>query len=247
MIKYLFLGIVQGLTEFLPISSSAHLVIIQKILGLSGQEVILSVILHLGTTLALILFFFKDILKLLSNRRQVLYIIIVTSITGVIGIWGKEFFEGLFSSVNSVAIALVITGAILILTRGFITGKRNNLQIKDAIILGFAQGVAIIPGISRSGITISSLLFRGLDKEISFKFSFLTSIPAIFGAVLLEAREINYVLETGFINFSAGFIFSFLTGLISLWILKFILQRAKFYYFGYYCIIVAIITLLFIR
>jgi undecaprenyl-diphosphatase len=247
MIKYLFLGIIQGLTEFLPISSSGHLVIMQKILGLSGQEVILSVILHLGTTLALILFFFKDILKVLSNRRELLWIIIVTLITGIIGISGKEFFEVLFSSVNAVAIALIITGAILILTRGFMEGKRNNLQIKDAIILGLAQGVAIIPGISRSGITISTLLFRGLDKGISFKFSFLASIPAILGALLLEAREINSVLKANLINFTAGFIFSFLTGLISLGILKFILQRAKFYYFGYYCIIVAIVTLLFVK
>ncbi len=247
MFKYVILGIIQGLTEFLPVSSSAHLVIMQKLLGISGSGVVISIILHLGTLLSLIIFFFRDILKLLRNIKLVSLIIIVTAITGIIGVSGRDFFEGLFSSTRAVAIALIFTGIILILTRKFTAEKRNSLNIKDAIILGFTQGIAIIPGISRSGITISTLLFRKLDKETSFRFSFLVSIPVILGATLLESKNISLTHVLDIKNLIIGFIFSLLTGIFSLWILKRILNKAKLYYFGYYCIFIAIFTLLFIK
>lgn len=245
MLKYIILGIIQGLTEFLPVSSSGHLVIVQRILGITGQELALSIVLHLGTSLALVIFFLKDILETLRNIRLLSLIIIVTIITGIIGITGKDFFEHLFSSPKLVAAALISTGIILILTRKFMDNKRNILDIKDAFILGITQGIAIIPGISRSGITISTLLFRRIDRETSFRFSFLASIPAILGATILEAKNIGFALNLEFTNFFVGFIPSFLTGLLSLWLLKIILKKAKLYYFGYYCILVAIITLLF--
>jgi undecaprenyl-diphosphatase len=245
--KYVILGIIQGLTEFLPVSSSGHLVIMQKLLDISGGEVVISIILHLGTVLSLIIFFFKDILKLLRNIKSLSLIIIVTLITGIIGVSGKDFFESLFSSTRPVAIALLFTGIILILTRKFTAAKRNSLNVKDAIILGFTQGIAIIPGISRSGITISTLLFRKLDKETSFRFSFLVSIPVILGATLLESKNISLTHVLDIKNLIIGFIFSLLTGILSLWILKRILNKAKLYYFGYYCIFIAIFTLLFIK
>lgn len=247
MFKYVILGIIQGLTEFLPVSSSAHLVIMQKLLGISGSGVVISIMLHLGTLLSLIIFFFRDILKLLRNIKLVSLIIIVTAITGIMGVSGRDFFEGLFSSTRAVAIALLFTGIILILTRKFTAAKRNSLNVKDAIILGFTQGIAIIPGISRSGITISTLLFRKLDKETSFRFSFLISIPLILGATLLESKNISLTHVLDIKNLIIGFIFSLLTGIFSLWILKRILNKAKLYYFGYYCIFIAIFTLLFIK
>jgi undecaprenyl-diphosphatase len=123
--------------------------------------------------------------------------------------------------------------------------KRSVLNIKDAFILGLTQGIAIIPGISRSGITISTLLFRGLDRQTSFQFSFLASIPAVFGAAILEAKDTRLALNAGFGNLIIGFIFSLLTGILSLRILKIALGKAKLHYFGYYCIIIAVITLLF--
>jgi len=247
MLKYIFLGIVQGLTEFLPVSSSGHLVILQNILGIKGGGLALSVILHLGTAFALIIFFFKDILRLLRNIKLLSLILIVSIITGLIGILGKDFFESLFSAPRRVAIALIITGVILIVTKKFMDAKRNNLTIKDALVLGFTQAIAIIPGISRSGITISTLLFRKIDRDTSFKFSFLASIPVIFGAALLEAKKIKFALNTGTVNFFAGFMSSLLVGLIALWLVKIIISRAKLYYFGFYCIFVAVITLLFIK
>ena len=244
MFQYVILGIIQGVTEFLPVSSSAHLIILQKLLGLSGNELEISVVLHLGTCLALIIFFFKDILKLLKDMRLLFLIAVVSVITGIIGVSGKDFFEGLFSSLELVSITLLITGAILLSTRKFLQGKRKDLNVKDACILGITQAIAIIPGISRSGITISTLLFRKVDRELSFRFSFLASIPAVLGAALLEARKMDLAVSTNGANFFAGFIFSLLFGIFSLWFLRKILIRAKFYYFGYYCILVGILVLL---
>jgi undecaprenyl-diphosphatase len=247
MLKYIFLGIVQGLTEFFPVSSSGHLVILQRLLGVTGQELAVSVILHFGTLLALVVFFFKDILALLRDIRSLILIAVVTIITGVIGLTGKDFFEGLFNSPKSVAFCLIITGVVLIRARRFINSRRNVLDIVDALVLGLAQGIAIIPGISRSGITISTLLFRKIDKETAFKFSFLAAIPAIFGAGLLEAKKVGAALQDNSTPLLAGFIASFITGIFALWILRMVLRKAKLHYFGIYCIIIALITLVFIR
>jgi len=247
MFDYVLLGIIQGITEFLPVSSSGHLVIIQRLLGITQSQIAISVVLHLGTAFALVVFFFKDLLKLLNNFRLLLLLFITTVITAILGLLGKDFFESLFISTIPVAIALIATGFTLILTKKFMEGGRNSISFKDALILGFTQSIAIIPGISRSGITISTLLFRRMDRENSFRFSFLAAIPVIFGAAIVEAKDIYFAIKTEIGNLLVGFIVSFLVGVISLNILKIILKKAKLYYFGYYCIIIAIITLLFIR
>jgi undecaprenyl-diphosphatase len=183
----------------------------------------------------------------MCNKKLLLLIFIVTIITGIIGLSGRDFFEGLFQTPKLVALALIFTGIILILTRGFMHGHRDNFKMKDALILGLTQGIAIVPGISRCGITISTLLFRGFTREAGFRISFLASIPAILGAAILEAKNIGAALKIEFTNFLFGFIFSLLSGLLSLWLLKLVMRKARLYYFGYYCIVVAIITLLFIK
>lgn len=246
MIKYIILGIIQGLTEFFPVSSSGHLIITQRLFGMTEDAVVISVVLHLGTTLALFIFFFKDILNLLRNLKVLSYIMVVTLITGIIGLSGKDFFEGLFNSPRLVAFTLIITGTMLIVTKKFMEAKRNSLNIKDALILGITQGISIVPGISRSGTTISTLLFRGIDRETSFRFSFLAAIPAVLGAAILEAKDIASC-DIAAINLVIGFIFSFLSGILALKLLKIVLGKARLHYFGYYCIIVAVITLLFIK
>ncbi len=247
MLKYIFLGIVQGVTEFLPVSSSGHLVIFQKVLGIAGQEMAVSIILHLGTLCSLLVFFFKDIIDLFRNVKWLILIFVVSVITAVIGLLGRDFVEKLFSSPKLVAVALMVTGVILIRARLFINSRRNILDIVDALVLGLVQGIAIIPGISRSGITISSLLFRRIDKELAFKFSFLAAIPAILGALVLEAKKVSFALEGNSAALIAGFVASFIAGIISLWLLRLVLRKAKLHYFGIYCIIVALITLVFIR
>lgn len=245
MLKYILLGIIQGLTEFFPVSSSGHLVIAQYILGITSNQVAITVVLHLGTGLALLVFFLKDLLGLIRNFKLLIFLFITTIITVIIGLLGRDFFESLFSAPRVVAIAFIITGATLMFTRRFMSGKRNALNLKDAVILGLAQSIAIIPGISRSGATVSALLFRKIDRENSFRFSFLAAIPVIFGAAILEARKLDFAIKTEVINLLAGFIVSFLFGILSLNILKVVIHKAKLYYFGYYCILAAIITFLF--
>ena len=247
MFKYIILGVVQGLTEFFPVSSSAHLVIVQKLLGIFEQRVFISVILHLGTTLALIVFFFKDIVAALHNRRALIFIAIAVFVTAAIGIPGKKFFESLFASSFVAALGLIFSGVILILTRRFTQAKRNNFNYKDAFVLGLAQGLAIVPGISRSGVTISTLLFRRLDKETSFRLSFIASIPVVLGAVLLKIKDINNFSNLNLQGLLAGFIFSFAFGIIALKILKAFLEQAKLHYFGYYCILLAVVTIIFLK
>ncbi|MEW6101281.1 MAG: undecaprenyl-diphosphate phosphatase [Candidatus Omnitrophota bacterium] len=247
MIKYALLGIVQGLTEFLPVSSSGHLAILGHFFGIAQNQVAISVILHLGTLLSLVVFFFNDIIRALKSLRTIWLIIIVTFVTGIIGLSGKDFFEKLFSSHKLAALSLIITGLVLISTKRFLRGERKSLQPKDALILGLTQGAAIIPGISRSGLTISTLLFLKIEPALCFRFSFLASIPAVFGAALLEAKEIDFALKENFPGLLAGFTLSFIFGLFSLWFLRSVLLKQKLHYFGYYCIIAAVITLLFIR
>ncbi|MFA5286779.1 MAG: undecaprenyl-diphosphate phosphatase [Candidatus Omnitrophota bacterium] len=247
MFKYILLGVVQGITEFLPVSSSGHLVILQRVFGLSGEEIAISIVLHLGTLIAVVIFFFKEILKVMRDKRSIFLIVLVTFITGIIGILGKDFFESLFSSPRAVILPFLITGVVLLLTRNFNHSKDVKVGLKDALILGFTQAIAILPGISRSGITISTLLFRKIEKEVCFKFSFLVSIPLILGATLLEMRKVGSALLENPINLAGGFIASVISGLLALFVLKLIIKRAKFYYFGYYCILVALLTLIFIK
>ncbi|MCM8780255.1 MAG: undecaprenyl-diphosphate phosphatase [Candidatus Omnitrophica bacterium] len=245
MIKYILLGIVQGLTEFLPVSSSGHLVILQNIMGLRGKELATITFLHLATALALVIFFAKDIIKALRDLRLIIFIIIVTFITGVIAITGKDFFEQLFSSVKVVSVSIIVTGIILIFASWL---KQDDKQAgaKDAVILGFVQGLAIIPGISRSGTTITTLLFRGLSRQNAFRLSFLAAIPVIIAASLLELKDLTS-LEADKINLSAGFIASFISGLFALFFLQRVVKAGKLNYFGFYCLLVGIISLVFLK
>lgn len=249
MVKYVFLGIIQGLTEFLPISSSGHLVILQKILGINEGQLALILICHLGTLFSVIIFLFRDILALFKKPKLLGYVLLVTLITGIIGLSAKNFFESLFASIRAVSISLFITGIILIFTKGFLRGRRDchSINTRDALWLGFLQGLSIAPGISRSGITVSGLLFRGLDREAAFRFSFLAGIPAIAGAFLLEAEDA--FLNSSFLKAGlfVSFLFSFLAGLFSLWIFRFVIRRSRLHYFGYYCILAAVLSFIFFR
>jgi undecaprenyl-diphosphatase len=204
----IFLGIVQGLTEFLPVSSSGHLVFFQSLFGLEEPLIFFDVMLHLGTLLAVVIYFRKDICEIVQGLGAVLkkrhknppqvklfLLIVLASIpTGLMGILFKDWFESFFSKPKWVGGMLLITGSVLWLTRwAKKEGKPlGRMRWFDAILIGIAQGIAIIPGISRSGATISVGLFCGLDRELSGKFSFLLSIPAILGATLLdEMKKVN--------------------------------------------------------
>jgi undecaprenyl-diphosphatase len=247
MLKYVFLGVVQGLSEFFPVSSSGHLALLQKIIGMGKDTVALAVVLHFGTALAVVIFFFHDILAAIRSPKVFFSIVVVTVITGGIGLAGKSLFEGLFTSPQAIAIAWLITAGLLLATKKFSQGRKKAVGIKEALVLGAAQGLSIAPGISRSGMTISALLFCGLERQPAFSFSFIAALPAIFGAGLLEARKIDFALRENFSGFLVGFIASFLSGLFALWMLKKIMYRAKLYYFAFYCMLIAFLTLLLVR
>lgn len=247
MIELIILGIVQGFTEFLPVSSSGHLAVLQKLFGLSGQAVEVSIILHLGTLFAVMVFFFKDCLNALRSARVLGYIAVVTLITGSIGVFGKDFFEGLFMSSKAVSIGWIASGIMLLMTARFLKGSRSSMGLKDALILGVTQGIAIIPGVSRSGTTISTLLFRGIDKMSAFSFSFLISIPAILGATLLEAKDIGFALKGDPAGLAAGFTVSFISGIAALFLLKRMIAQKYFHVFGYYCVLIGTLTFIFLK
>ena len=247
MIEHIVLGVVQGLTEFLPVSSSGHLAVLERLFGLQENGVAISIVMHLGTLFAILVFFWRIILEALCSRRMVFFVLIVTCITGAIGVLGKDFFESIFTSVKAVAAGWIATGFILLLTRRFMANQRTAVTVRDAVALGVAQAIAIIPGVSRSGITISTMLYRKIDKLTGFNISFLVSIPAIAGAALLEAKDIHFAFSGEPVYMATGFACSFFAGLLALWLLKRVISKAKFHYFAYYCFAIAVITLIWIK
>jgi len=249
ILESIFLGMVQGITEFLPISSSGHLVFFQSLFGMEEPQLFFDVMVHFGTLLAVVVYFRKDIwgiiigVKGLLKRGErnkegvkLLFLIIVATIpSGLMGIFFKDWFESLFSKPKIVGIMLLITGLVLWLTRfSKEEGKKiGKMSVKDALFIGIAQGAAIIPGISRSGTTISTGLLCGLDRELSGKFSFLLSIPAVLGATFLESRKFGSVSEVWMSL--PGMIIAFIGGLFSLTFLIKMIKFGKMKNFSYYC------------
>jgi undecaprenyl-diphosphatase len=236
ILKSCIVGIVQGLTEFLPVSSSAHLVFAQSLLGWQGPDILFDVALHFATMLAVIIFLWKDIIALLKNPRVILLVAIGTVPAGLIGVLFKKSIENAFTGVSYSAAFLIVTGFILYFTR-LAREKEKEMPkygILDVILVGIAQGIALLPGISRSGSTMSAGMYLGWKKVDAVKFSFLLSIPAILGAAVLELKDapLSGVNPAGIVP---GMVFAFLTGLASIYILIGIVRKAKLHYFAYYC------------
>ncbi len=249
LLKIIFLSLIQGISEFFPISSSGHLVIFQNILGMDKliKEILLyDIFLHLGTLLSVIIFFFKDLKELTihfykkENLNFISLIIIASVPTALIGFFFKDQLEELFDKPQLAGFALIITGIVLLLSK-YIRLKKINIYI-TALIIGTVQGIAIIPGLSRSGLTISIALILLMGYEFSFKFSFILSIPAIFGALLLQLKDIQ--LNGDIIYMLIGLFFSAIFGLLALKILKKIMLKKKFHYFAYYCLFAGLVTVI---
>jgi undecaprenyl-diphosphatase len=246
--KYLLLGIIQGLTEFLPVSSSGHLVIFQALFDVP-HSIAFDVVVHLATALAVIVYFWKDILELFTSKRKMLWLIVVgTVFTGILGITFKDFFESLFSSVFAVGWFLLLTGLIIVAAEWIGKGKRKlgEMNIWDAVLIGLAQGCAIAPGLSRSGTTISASLARNLDRSLAARFSFLLSIPAILGAGLVQSKAI---IKAGTIGIGIwplvlGFVAAFVSGWVAIKIFMNIIQRMSIRGFAYYCFGAGILVLI---
>ncbi len=246
MLKISVLGAIQGLTEFFPVSSSGHLVIAQTSLGLTRDILFLDTFLHIGTLFALLTFFFKDILRAFRTPKILACIAIATAATGLIGIIFKKGLESLFASAHDTAWQLLVNGLILLLIPLFKErGKKPG--VSSSIVMGTAQGISIIPGISRSGLTIASLLAMGINKDEAFQFSFIASIPAIFGAFLLEAKDVHFSSSYSPLALAGGLLSSYAFGLLALYILKKVVHRQKLHYFGYYCIALSLALLFYFK
>ncbi|OGW80836.1 MAG: hypothetical protein A3G33_06415 [Omnitrophica bacterium RIFCSPLOWO2_12_FULL_44_17] len=249
IIQAIILGIVQGLTEFLPVSSSAHLIIIQRFMELKGPILLVfDVVVHLGTLGAIVIFFAKAIFPLSKLGIRMFLLIVVASIpTALIGFGLKDWVESLFSTVRLVGFALLVNSMILWSTRW--CKDRCSRELKswlDALWIGIIQGIAVTPGISRSGSTISAALWRGIRAEDAFKFSFLIAIPAILGATVVVIPESIELMPQGVLPVMVtGFVSAFISGFIALRCLSRIVIKGQFHHFAWYTLVIGIIAIIF--
>lgn len=254
IIETIFLGIIQGLTEFLPVSSSGHLVIFQNLLGFKEPELLLDCSLHLGTLLAVCLYFRSDLRKMATevwhfdlknpHTNLLLWVVVGSVPTAIIGLVFQEPFEKVFGSVTMVGVMLLATGFIVASTR-FIPksyGTRTRVGLLAALAVGVAQGMAIMPGISRSGTTIVCALLFCLNRDLAGRFSFLLSIPAILGALVIHLN-VESLGRIGFVPLSLGFASSALVGILALKILMGMVRKGHLYYFAPYCWAVGLLIL----
>ena len=238
------LGLIQGLTEFLPVSSSGHLVLAQSLIpGFSQPGVLFDVVLHLGTLFAVFYYFWKRILKL--NRNYLMFLAVGTIPAGAIGFLFQSRLESMFGDVKWVAIELIITGIInLVIDK--LPNKTDKISIKNSFLVGISQAIAIIPGISRSGATIFTGASLGISKREAAEFSFLLSIPAILGANVLQFMKHGISTDVSLTSYLLGFVIAFIVGFFSIKLVFKFLAEGKFKIFGIYSIALGIIALIFL-
>jgi undecaprenyl-diphosphatase len=251
-IDILILALIQGLTEWLPISSSGHLVIMEKILGLN-LPLMYNITLHIGTLIVVLTFFRKDVkdmIKAIISRnfkseegKFGVFIIIGSIPIAISGFLFYDFFKSLFSNLLAVGFALLITGFVLFFSEKKIGYKK--IQNFDSLIIGLVQAITIIPGISRSGLTISAALLRKIDKTITFRYSFLLSVPAILGATLIDLKEFT-VMNVDVVLLLLGVLASMIMGYVSLILLRRLVLNGKIHFFAYYCWAIGIILIFFL-
>jgi undecaprenyl-diphosphatase len=255
----LILGIVQGLTEFLPVSSSGHIELGTYLLNVQTEDNLLfSILVHGATALSTIVVFRKDILEIIrgvlkfqwNEETRFVFLIILSMIpVGIVGVFFEEDVEQFFGgNIAFVALMLIVTGTLLLIT-WFTGGRDGKVTPVKAIIIGLAQAVAILPGISRSGATIATGLYLGVEKSQATRFSFLMVLPPILGAMLLKIKDVAEAPEVATsiptLSLATGFIAAFISGLLACqWMIR-IVRNGKLIYFAYYCYAVALITLLF--
>jgi len=249
------LGLLQGVTEFLPVSSSGHLVLLQKIFGVHEPQLAFDTVLHSATMMATLIFFWKDLKNILSgfirrereSGRYLLSIIAALIPTAAIGLIIEKEANFFFGSALVVGISFAVTGCVLLLS--YIIKKGDELlpgPIKGFLI-GLVQGLAVIPGISRSGTTIVAGMSLGLEPEESFRFSFLISIPAIAGAMLLNVLGEWSASQFSTVAVAAGFACAFLSGYASLALLKRTIITRKLHFFALYLFATSLLTLLVVK
>ncbi|MGE5676851.1 MAG: undecaprenyl-diphosphate phosphatase [Pseudomonadota bacterium] len=249
-LQAIILGLVQGLTEFLPISSSGHLVLFQKIFGINEPTLIFDTMVHVGTLAAVVTVLWKEIFSLLKRPFQRLTGLLIagTLPTVVIALLFKDYIETVFKSGSTLGFEFIITGLILLFAESLRGGRKHieETSYLDAAFIGVMQGVAIMPAISRSGLTISGALMRNLDREFAAKFSFLMSIPAILGAAVFQLKD---VLEAGAaevitLPLIAGTLVAAVAGYFSVRFMIVLIKRGSMKIFAYYVFVLGALVLI---
>lgn len=258
ILNAILLGLVQGLSEFLPISSSGHLVLAANILDFQKEGIAFEVFVHFGTLLSVFVAFRKEIVHMIiapysiwikkENNQELkeylnwdFYVLIGTIPAVIIGLFFKDQIESLFSSVILVLIMLSITGTIMIIPK-FLPVSDKPLTKKNSFIIGISQAFAILPGISRSGSTIVTALAFGIDREKAAKFSFILSLPAVLGATILKTKDLIDIppAQGEILLLIIGAIAAFISGYVAIiWLLD-LVKKGKLEWFGYYCFFVSI-------
>ena len=282
LLESIIMGFVQGIAEFLPISSSGHLAIMKHILHINTDTGLLfDVMLHLGTLVAIFIAYWKDIKELIVEgfkiiidciinigryfnnqfrkekaayqkimstpyRRFVMLIIVSTIPTGIMGLVFKDAIELVSTTLLVPGLCLILTGLLLTIADRIKTGKKTerDASFKEAGLIGIAQGLATLPGLSRSGTTIAACLLAGFDRSFAVKYSFIMSIPAVLGAALLELKDfrVDMVTNTDLINYLIGTIVASVVGFIAIKTMLVIVRGKKFKYFAYYCFTIGFIA-----
>lgn len=270
VLQGILLGLLQGVAEFLPISSSGHLAVAQNLFGLEEIPLLFDVFLHLATLFAVCLYFWRKIWTLLKtlgrwiarkeatteeivNRKMIIAIILSTLVTGILGIFTSKFIPEM--SIKITCAGFLITSLLLVISA--IIEKKSNenakssstspVSKKQSLFIGLMQGIGTLPGISRSGSTIAGALLCGVDRKVAGEYSFIISIPAILGAFILELKDLGEVSQVvGILPIIAGCLAAFIVGIISLTLLMKMIRKGKLYFFSFYLIPIGILGLFFL-
>lgn len=282
LLEAIFLGIIQGIAEFLPISSSGHLAIFQKLFGMKEAGISFDVFLHIGTLIAVFVVYWKDIFRLIVDgvgivvdsiynaftyikckktkeipvyrkviksayRKFALLVIVSTIPTGLIGILGKDLVGQASETLIVPGLCLVITAILLFIADNVPDGKKTpkGTSYLNAVFIGVCQGIATLPGLSRSGTTITAGLLSGLRRDFAVKYSFIMSIPAIMGAAIIEIPDMKADLaSTSALCYVAGIIVSAIVGYVCIKTMLVVVKNKKFKYFSGYCVVMGLIAII---
>ena len=283
LLQSILMGLIQGLTEFLPVSSSGHLAIFKAFFHVNTDTGILfDVLLHLGTLIAIFVVYYKDIWEMIveglsiirdffcnagifvanlfsknkkayrkmvdnSYRKFVMLVIVSTIPTGIIGLLGSDLIEQASAIVLVPGICLIVTGILLLISDHVVTGSKTpkNVTYGNALFVGVCQGIATLPGLSRSGTTITACLLSGFNRQFAVKYSFIMSIPAVLGAALLELKDFDVAStsQSDLINYLVGMAVAAVVGYICIKTMLVIVRQKKFTIFSIYCFIMGIISI----
>ncbi|MCR5705051.1 MAG: undecaprenyl-diphosphate phosphatase [Eubacterium sp.] len=282
LLKAILLGIIQGVTEFLPVSSSGHLAIAKKLFGMNDVGTSFDVFLHIGTLVAVFVVYWRDIAKLFvegfgivadtcanfvewvksksgnseakyrkvihsSYRKFAMLVIVSTIPTGIIGMMGEKLIDDAATSLLVPGICLIVTAVLLFISDQIEDGDKTpkKTTYANAAFMGVCQGIATLPGLSRSGTTITAGLLCGLKREFAVKYSFIMSIPAILGAAIIKIPDMKEdIASTSALGYVAGAIVSAVVGYICIKTMLVIVRNKKFKYFSYYCVVVGLVAII---